>query len=97
MVDIALRSKVPGSVRAYVREFEGRDVVWVEVDATDRKGALTSEASSMLEVAAVTALTKRMPLVGVLRSSGADIVEGFSALHGWGRAAKALACTLRAC
>ena len=90
MVDIALRSKVPGSVRAYVRQFEGRDVVWVEVDATDRKGALTSEASSMLEIAAVTAVTKRMPLIGVLRSSGADIVEGFSALHGWGRAAKAL-------
>ena len=91
MVEIALRSKVPGSVRASVREFEGREVVWVEVDATDRKGALTSEASSMLEVAAVTARTKRMPLIGVLRSSGADIVEGFPALHGWGRAAKALA------
>ena len=90
MVDTALRSKVPGSVRADVRQFEGRTVVWVEVDATDRQGALTSEASSMLEIAAVTALTKRMPLIGVLRSSGADIVEGFSALHGWGRAAKAL-------
>ena len=90
MADIALRSKVPGSVRADVRQFEGRDVVWVEVDATDRKGALTSEASSMLEIAAVTAVTQRLPLIGVLRSSGADIVEGFSALHGWGRAAKAL-------
>ncbi|MEQ1704237.1 MAG: carboxyl transferase domain-containing protein, partial [Ilumatobacteraceae bacterium] len=31
-----------------------------------------------------------LPLVGVLRSSGADIVEGFSALHGWGKAARAL-------
>lgn len=90
MPPVALRSKVPGSVRADVREFNGRDVVWVEVDATDRKGALSSESSSMLELAAYTASSKRLPLVGVLRSSGADIVEGFSALHGWGKAAKAL-------
>ena len=32
-----------------------------------------------------------MPLVAVVRSSGADIAEGFSALHGWGLAAKAIA------
>ena len=27
---------------------------------------------------------KRLPLVAVMRSSGADIAEGFAALHGWG-------------
>lgn len=90
MSPVALRSKVPGSVRVEVREFDGRVVVWAEVDATDRKGALSSESSSMLEHAAHTARTKQLPLVGVLRSSGADIVEGFSALHGWGKAARAL-------
>ncbi len=74
-----------------MREFDGRDVVWVEVDASDRKGALSSDSSSMLEHAAVTALDALVPLVCVMRSSGADIVEGFSALHGWGRAAKAIA------
>ena len=90
MSPVALRTKVPGSVRVEVREFDGRSVVWAEVDATDRKGALSSESSSMLEHAAHTARTKKLPLVGVLRSSGADIVEGFSALHGWGKAARAL-------
>jgi len=90
MSSVALRSKVPGSVRSEVREFNERDVVWVEVDASDRKGALSSESSSVLEHAAYTARTKGLPLVGVLRSSGADIVEGFGALHGWGRAARAL-------
>ena len=90
MSPVALRSQVPGSVRSDVREFHGREVVWTEVDASDRKGALTSESSSMLEIAAITARSKGLPLVGVLRSSGADIVEGFSALHGWGRAARAL-------
>ncbi len=87
---VALRSQVPGSVRSDVREFNGRQVVWVEVDASDRRGALSSESSSMLEHAAVMARTKGLPLIGVLRSSGADIVEGFGALHGWGRAARAL-------
>jgi acetyl-CoA carboxylase carboxyltransferase component len=91
MANVALRSKVPGSIRTDVREFNDRDVVWVEVDASDRKGALSSDSSSMLEHAAVTALDARVPLVCVMRSSGADIVEGFAALHGWGRAAKALA------
>ena len=84
MSSVALRSKVPGSVRVDVRDFHGRAVVWAEVDATDRKGALSSESSSMLEHAAHTAHDEKLPLVGVLRSSGADIVEGFSALHGWG-------------
>lgn len=90
MPNVVLRNRVPGSIRADVREFDGRDVVWVEVDATDRKGALSSDSSSMLEHAAITALEALTPLVCVMRSSGADIVEGFSALHGWGRAAKAL-------
>jgi acetyl-CoA carboxylase carboxyltransferase component len=88
---IALRRMVPGSIKAEVRDFGGREVVWVEVDATDRRGALSSDSSSVLEHAAVTAREQQLPLIGVVRSSGADIVEGFSALHGWGRAAKALA------
>ncbi len=74
-----------------VRDVDGREVVWVEVDASDRRGALTSESSSTLEHAAAAALHTRIPLVCIMRSSGADIVEGFGALHGWGRAAKALA------
>ena len=90
MVDVALRNKVPGSVSAWVRELDGRPVVWVEVDASDRRGALTSESSGTLEHAARTALEVRLPLVCVMRSSGADILEGFAALHGWGRAARAL-------
>jgi acetyl-CoA carboxylase carboxyltransferase component len=44
----------------------------------------------MIETAARTAVAERLPLVAVMASSGADIREGFSALHGWGLAAKAL-------
>jgi acetyl-CoA carboxylase carboxyltransferase component len=78
-------------VSAQVREIDGRRVVWVNVDATERAGALSSDSSSQIEAAAIVALDKRMPLVAVIRSSGADIAEGFSALHGWGLAAKAIA------
>jgi acetyl-CoA carboxylase carboxyltransferase component len=88
---VALRRGVPGAVDVEVRELAGRPVVWVDVDADERKGALSSDSSSMIEAAALAALHDTMPFVAVMRSSGADIVEGFSALHGWGRAAKALA------
>lgn len=91
MANVVLRNLVPGAIRADVRDFDGRDVVWVEVDGSNRKGALSSDSSSMLEHAATTARAAMVPLVCVMRSSGADIVEGFGALHGWGRAARALA------
>ena len=79
-----------GAVSSDVREFEGRLVVWVDVDAGSRVGALTSDSSGKIENAAVTARAKGFPLIVIMRSSGADIVEGFAALHGWGLAAKAL-------
>lgn len=88
---VRLASGVPGAVRSSVTTLGEHHVVLADVDGADRRGALSSDASSMLEVAALAALANHMPMVGVVRSSGADIVEGFSALHGWGRAAKALA------
>ncbi|MEN9504977.1 MAG: putative propionyl-CoA carboxylase beta chain [Actinomycetota bacterium] len=91
MSSLALRAKVPGVVRTEVRELDGRRVVWAEVDSSDRQGALSSVSSSQIEAAARTALDERLPLVTVLRSSGADILEGFAALHGWGLAARAIA------
>ncbi|MCU1401019.1 MAG: pccB [Acidimicrobiales bacterium] len=87
---LPIRAQVPGAARVDVRELGGRLVVWLDVDAAVRKGALSSAASSMIEAAAWTARTKGYPLVATMDSSGADIAEGFSALHGWGLAAKAL-------
>ncbi|MCX6541293.1 MAG: methylmalonyl-CoA carboxyltransferase [Actinobacteria bacterium] len=87
---VALRSHVPGAASADVRTLGGRTVVWLDVDSSVRKGALSSQASSMIAAAAVTARTKGYPLVAVMGSSGADLAEGFSALHGWGLAARAL-------
>jgi acetyl-CoA carboxylase carboxyltransferase component len=90
MRPVDLRKLVVGAVTSDVREFDGRQVVWVDVDAGSRVGALTSDSSSKIENASLTARAKGFPLIVIMRSSGADIVEGFAALHGWGLAAKAL-------
>jgi acetyl-CoA carboxylase carboxyltransferase component len=90
MQPVDLRKRVMGAVTSDVRDFEGRQVVWVDVDAGSRVGALTSDSSGKIENASFTARAKGFPLIVIMRSSGADIVEGFAALHGWGLAAKAL-------
>ena len=91
MTTIALRAGVPSIVRVATRLIDERPVVWVDVDASDRQGALSSTSSEQIAAGADFALNQRVPLVVVVRSSGADISEGIAALHGWGHAARALA------
>jgi acetyl-CoA carboxylase carboxyltransferase component len=88
---IGLRAQAPGAARAMIAELGDRRVVQVEVDASTRRGALTAVASETIAQAAATALAERIPFVCLIGSSGADILEGISALHGWGTAAKAIA------
>ncbi len=88
---VALRSRTPGAVSARVEALGGRDVVVVDVEAEVRRGALSAADCETLTAGARAALAERLPLVGYVSSSGADIVEGMAALHGWGRAARAIA------
>jgi acetyl-CoA carboxylase carboxyltransferase component len=88
---LELQALVPGAVRTGVTTIGGRRVVAVDMDASVRRGSLSADASSVLAVAARTALADRVPLVARVASSGADILEGMAALHGWGEAAAALA------
>ena len=86
-----LSRKVPGAASSAVRLLSGgRRVVWAEVQDDVHKGALSSGASQVLRNAAQMAREKRLPLVLSLASSGAEIREGVSALHGWGEAARAI-------
>jgi acetyl-CoA carboxylase carboxyltransferase component len=80
----------PSAAHADVREFGERSVVWVEFADSTELIRLTSGTSSLLERAIDTACDQRMPLVMVMTSAGADIVEGIAALHGWGLVAAAL-------
>ena len=91
-VVVELQHKVPGAAEANVVALStGRHVVWLTVDGSLHRGALSAAASYVIATAADTARTKGIPLVVQMESSGADILEGIAALHGWGTAAKALA------
>jgi acetyl-CoA carboxylase carboxyltransferase component len=91
---LSLRRASGAPVTAEVRSIDDRPVVWVELGGTTASGfqgvPMSSTASSIVEHAARTAREQGIPLVVVLASTGADIVEGIAALEGWGRLAKAL-------
>ena len=95
-LELVLRARQPGAVRLGVSDLDGhmpdgRRVILFQVDPKDRQGALSAEDSEAIAAAAHTARTYRRPLVGVVGSSGADILAGMPALHGWGQAARAIA------
>ena len=81
-----VRARVPGAVRA---RWTG-DHVSFAVDGSRRRGALAQADGETIAAAADLARATRVPLVGVIASSGSDIHEGIAALHGWGVAARAL-------
>ncbi len=88
-----LRAGVPGTTTAALTQLPltGRTVVLVHVDREERRGALSPDDSVTIADAATLALTRRLPLVVVLASSGADVHEGVASLDGWARAAQAVA------
>ena len=59
--------------------------------SVERRGALSPDDGDTLAEAASVAAALRIPFVLVLSSSGADVSGGVASLHGWGRAARALA------
>jgi acetyl-CoA carboxylase carboxyltransferase component len=85
-----VRAGVPGSVKTRIDELGGRRVVVFEIDPTHNRGALTLDDGEAIAAAAALALDKRIPLVGFIASSGADILGGIGATFGWGTAARAL-------
>ena len=91
---LALTSLTPSDTHATVRLLGDRSVIWVEFDENDDTVRITSETSAQITAGARAALDMRIPLVFVLSTTGADITEGVSALHAWGRSASALvACS----
>ncbi|MEK7295785.1 MAG: carboxyl transferase domain-containing protein, partial [Actinomycetota bacterium] len=90
---VHLQRAVKGAASADIRSLENshRSVMWIDVDSSHRRGALSAAASEVIAHAATAARNQGIPLVMSLGSSGADIVEGVAALHGWGQAARAIA------
>ena len=92
---LALRAVVAEGTSFDVRTLDsGRTVVWVEVGgerASGFRGVPLSAATSEMVVAGADAARRDgLPLVVVMASTGADIVEGVAALEGRGRMARGL-------
>lgn len=81
----------PGSLTATITSLADREVVFVEIDSSERRGALSEADGHTLAAAAEHARRAGLPLIGVIASSGADVHDGVAALHGWGTAARAMA------
>jgi acetyl-CoA carboxylase carboxyltransferase component len=94
LAELPLSAHLPGPASACVRDLGDRRVVYVDLDGhpddPDTFSPLPSSASAVMEHAADVARTEGLPLVLVLSTTGADIVEGIPALHGWGRLAASL-------
>src|SRR5829696_1671631 len=85
-----LRTGTAGSVTTRVESIDGRRAAVFDIDPGRNKGALTPADGDDIAAAALTAVDQRLPLVGRIASSGADILAGVSATHGWGTAARAI-------
>ena len=80
----------PGSLAARITTLAGREVVLVEIDSAERRGALSEADGHTFAEAAHHAARAGLPLIGLIASSGADVHDGVAALHGWGTAARAI-------
>ncbi|HEV8297100.1 MAG TPA: carboxyl transferase domain-containing protein [Acidimicrobiales bacterium] len=85
-----VRAGGTGSVKIRIDELGGRRVVLFEIDPARNRGALSPDDGEGIAAAAALALAKRIPLVGFVASSGADILGGIAATFGWGTAARAI-------
>src|SRR5665213_2257639 len=91
---ISIGSAVPGSVSVVYERVDGRSYVMFRVDPAHHAGAISETAGQQIAKAAGLALRQRVPLIGVISSSGADVFGGVASLHAWGTAARALvACS----
>jgi acetyl-CoA carboxylase carboxyltransferase component len=90
MTVVPVAADHPGSLAAELTTLVGREVVLVEVDSVERRGAISEADGHTFAAAAEHACRAGLPLIGLIASSGADVHDGVAALHGWGAAARAL-------
>ena len=89
-MDLQLRAGASGHVTAGIATLGERTAMLISADSPHRRGALSPADSETIVAGLQTALAKRLPVVLMLSSSGADAHYGVAALHGWGEAARVL-------
>jgi acetyl-CoA carboxylase carboxyltransferase component len=75
---------------AELREIDGRAVAWFRIAGGKHHGAIGVNGAATVERAVALALSMRIPLVGELDTSGAELRDGVASLHAWGRLARAV-------
>jgi acetyl-CoA carboxylase carboxyltransferase component len=88
---IGIGKGITGSVISGVGRMGGRNVVIARSISSERRGALTYADGARLAESADLARRLHLPFVFIVASSGADVRDGVAALHGWGKAAAAIA------
>ena len=82
---------IVGTVSSGIGRMGGHEVVVARSTSSERRGALTYADGLRLAESADLARRLRIPFVFIVASSGADVLDGVAALHGWGRSAEAIA------
>jgi acetyl-CoA carboxylase carboxyltransferase component len=88
---VAIGAGVDAAASAGLREVDGRPVAWFRVAGGKHHGALGSAGALAVARAVQMGLDARIPIVGVLDTSGAELRDNVAALDGWGRIARVLA------
>jgi acetyl-CoA carboxylase carboxyltransferase component len=88
---VALGRRRSDTVTASIVEVDGRPVVEFRLQGGPHVGAIGPAEGETLARAVRLAMDTGTPVVGVIASSGADVVEGVASLHAWGLIARALA------
>jgi acetyl-CoA carboxylase carboxyltransferase component len=88
---IGIGKGITGTVTSGVGRMGGHNVVIARSFSSERRGALTHADGTRLAESAELSRRLRIPFVFIAASSGADVLDGVAALHGWGKAAAAIA------
>ena len=88
---LLLGNRIPGSIEVTFEELGGQQCVIIASIAAPNKGALTENDGSKMTSAISKAVKLEIPIILILSTSGASVHDGVAALHGWGKAAHALA------
>ncbi|MEM7275606.1 MAG: carboxyl transferase domain-containing protein [Actinomycetota bacterium] len=90
MTSVPIRAKAAPLISAATTTIGDRTVLLAAVDPTVEEPHLTIADGASLAAAVATARAKRIPFVGVLRTTGVPFDEGIGGSDAWARAAREL-------
>jgi acetyl-CoA carboxylase carboxyltransferase component len=91
VITTPIHARADEAASASVREVDGRQVMWFRIAGGLHHGAIGARGGETVERAVRLAGELRIPLVGELDTSGAELREHVAALHAWGKLAREVA------